>query len=133
MARVVQDGDGLGEPIGASKPDHIGDGVAGRKEFAELRDTAPVQIGLFDDLWSTRVSDVERQSGHQEACLPGAVLEVTKRQLSVVEEDLPVGPVRHPCAGRTLRHPTDLAEAIPGRELRRGPGPVERPRDAPAE
>ena len=43
-------------------------------EFAELRDTALVQIGLFDDLWSTRVSDVERQSGHQEACLPGAGL-----------------------------------------------------------
>ena len=63
VARVVQDGDGLGEPIGASEPDHIGDGVAGRKDRPELRDTALVQIGLLDVLWSARVSDVERQSG----------------------------------------------------------------------
>ena len=50
MARVVQDGDGLGEPIGAPQPDHVGDGLAGRKEFAEFRDTALVQIGLLDDV-----------------------------------------------------------------------------------
>ena len=34
VARVVQDGDGLGEPIGPSEPDHIGDCLAGRQELA---------------------------------------------------------------------------------------------------
>ena len=110
--------------IGASKPNHIGDGMAGCRRFAELQippgaDGLPMTPSTRVAMWSA--------NPHQEACLPGAVLEVPKRQLSVVEEDLLIGPVLATRAGRTLRHPTDLAEAVPGGELRR-PGPVKRPR-----
>jgi len=60
VAGIVQHGDGLGKPIDAAKPDHIGDGLVGREEFAELRDPALVQIGLLDDVLATHVSNVER-------------------------------------------------------------------------
>src|SRR4029453_9753134 len=131
VARIVQHGDGLGKSIGAAKADHIGDGLVGRQEFAELRDPALVQIGLLNDVWRTGVSNVERESGYQEAGLPGSVLEFSKPQLSIMKEDLSVGPVRRPGSGRTLRHSTDLAKPASRHELRSRPGPLETPGYSP--
>ena len=69
-----------------------------------------------------RVSAMCSANPHQEACLPRSVLEIPKRQLSVVEEDLPVGPVRHRAPVAPFGTRPILRRLLPG-ELRRRPGP----------
>jgi hypothetical protein len=107
VAALVEDRDGLLEVTVALQPEDVADGLVGGEERAELADAAVEAKRLVTVATRPPVAHHERQPRHEERRLAGPVVELVNRQLGLGQEDLAVGPVPHPGAGRLLG---DLAD-----------------------
>ena len=103
VAGVVEHRHGLGEPVLSLQPDHLGDRLVGRQELAELRDPALVQEPLDGRLGTAGVRRrCSARPGTRKLVCRARLCRSSRRQLRVLQEDLPVGPVADPGAGRPL-------------------------------
>ena len=74
---------------------------------------------------SPGVHRLQGQSGDEEAGLPRPVVQVGQRQLSLLQEDLPIRPVADAGAADPPLDPSDLAQRVVGGEFGRRSGAVE--------
>lgn len=115
VAALVEDRDGLLEGPRAGEALDVADGLVLREVLAELADASVEAEGLLalaDPGQVPLVADDDREAGHEEGGLPGALVERLQRELGVLEEDLPVRPVADPRARARLGDALALPQAV---------------------
>src|SRR5215211_5575824 len=104
----VEHRNGLGEPVLSPQPDDVGDRFVSREEFAKFGDATVVLEPVLAHVRAACVGDLQGQPGHQEARLPGSLIQIRPGDRCVLEEDLSVRPEGDPRSGQPLRCPPNL-------------------------